>query len=816
MANRPQGRQKRVSSGGGNAYRRGSGNASPRVGSGRPASSRPSSFSTSTSRPSNVNRASGTSNLAALGIGMLLKSLLKGKSSGKKLLIILALVLAAFLLFRMFGGGSSIDPGLDLSPSTSVSDNLLGTNDYTTVSTTQSDSGAHNADTSVSNKARDKYTSLQGGGKDTATVMVYMCATDLEANHGMATADLQEMLYADIADNVNVILETGGASAWKNKVMSTSTNQRYKVTSEGLVVLDKNVGKKSMVDPDTLSDFIQYCTENYPADRYMLVFWDHGGGSISGFGYDQHFPNDVMSLDEIGTALKQGGCKFDIIGFDACLMATFETALVLEPYADYMIASEETEPGYGWYYTDWLTALSKNTSISSVKLGKQIIDDYVRVTYEKTPKSQATLSLTDLAEMAGTVPESFTGFAASMNELIKNDQYDEVTDARTSAKEFSAANKLNQIDLIDFAAKLGTDEAKELVKALQGCIKYNRTSSNISNSNGLAIYFPYNSLGKVGTMLSTYEKIGIDSEYADCVRSFASLAAGGQAVSSGSGNLLGSLMGNLSSGSSGELIGSLLGGGSSSSGSDILVSMLTDYLSSSRSHEWVNRDLVLGSADFYAEHYFDASALQITEKNGQRVIALAEDQWDLVKYMEMSVYLDDGEGYIDLGLDNVYEYNDDGDLVMEYDGTWLAINGQVVCYRLISVEESENGYTIVGAVPALLNGQRVDLILTFDDENPYGVVSGAQPVYSADENPVTETAAKTLIAPQAGDTVDFLCDYYSYDGEYSNTYFLGEQITVEDDWYISNVPVSESSYSYQMCYRFTDIYGNQYWTECVE
>lgn len=44
--------------------------------------------------------------------------------------------------------------------------------------------------------------------------------------------------------------------------------------------------------------------------------------------------------------------KFAFIGFDACLMATVETANMLVPHADYMFASEETEPGYGWDYTE--------------------------------------------------------------------------------------------------------------------------------------------------------------------------------------------------------------------------------------------------------------------------------------------------------------------------------------------------------------------------------------------------------------------------------------------------------------------------------
>ena len=97
----------------------------------------------------------------------------------------------------------------------------------------------------------------------------------------MATADLQEMLNARISDKVNIIVETGGAAKWQNSVISNRTNQRYLVTSEGLKLIEDNLGRRSMVDPATLSDFIRYSKANYPADRYMLVMWDHGGGSLA-------------------------------------------------------------------------------------------------------------------------------------------------------------------------------------------------------------------------------------------------------------------------------------------------------------------------------------------------------------------------------------------------------------------------------------------------------------------------------------------------------------------------------------------------------
>ena len=66
------------------------------------------------------------------------------------------------------------------------------------------------------------------------------------------------------------------------------------------------------------------------------------------------------------------------MGFDAGLMATLETAWMVQPYADYLIASEETEPGAGWYYTGWLSRLSENPSMSTLEIGKNIADENIR------------------------------------------------------------------------------------------------------------------------------------------------------------------------------------------------------------------------------------------------------------------------------------------------------------------------------------------------------------------------------------------------------------------------------------------------------
>jgi Clostripain family len=829
-SSRPTGRKKRVGSGGGEVYKRGDGlggQTGGPVGDAGGYSDRtesPPTGQVDDSERGVVDSLLGGGGAASGGGMSPGGSAASGggrpRSLGcsPKLLPIGVVIIAIIAVVVYVMAGSSGDQTGDQLGSGATATSGLVSGTSLGVNTTL-DAGVSPVVTAVSQAARPKRTVLKGNGADTVTVMMYICGTDLESQGGMATADLNEMLYAEDSEKVNVIVETGGTSRWRNSVISSTTNQRYRVTSDGLELLEQNLGKRSMVDPATLSDFIQYSKMKYPADRYILVLWDHGGGSLTGYGYDQNFAKDSMTLDEIGTALKNGGCTFDTIGFDACLMATLETAIVLEPYADYMIASEETEPGIGWYYTGWLSALSANTSIPTTLLGKKVIDDYLAQVKAQVPQSQATLSLIDLAELKGTVPSTFASFAKSTSGLIDADQYQTVSDARADAKEFATSSQINQIDLIDFATRLGTAEATKFAEVLRGCIKYNRTTANIANANGVSIFFPYDRLSQLNPMLETYDEIGIASEYSECIRSYASVAAGGQITSSGSGNFLDVLLGGLSGGTQTTAPSGSSGAGGLGAGA--LGALLGQFLSSGdlgsitgltgRETGWLDVGRMQSSLDYYAANRFDASALVITEKDGQRVIALPDEQWDLVQQMELNVFLDDGEGFIDLGLDNVYEYNDDGDLVMEYDGTWLALNGQIVSYYMVTDDRSGDTYCTTGRVPALLNDQLVDIIIVFDNENPYGVVLGARPRYDAATQ--TETVARGLIDIVPGDKIDYLCDYYTYAGEYNDTYFLGDQYTATGEWQIENLSVGGNPY--QMTYRFTDIYNNKYWTPSI-
>ncbi len=666
--------------------------------------------------------------------------------------------------------------------------------------------------------SRAKRTVILGNGQDTVTVMVYMCGTDLESRSAMATKDLIEMTKATLSDKVNVIVYTGGCTRWNNQIMSNSVNQIYKVENGQLRRLVSDAGSVSMTKPETLTSFIQWCAENYPADRNELILWDHGGGSVSGYGYDQKFQSSgSMTLAGINTALRDAGVSFDFVGFDACLMATVETGLMLDPYADYLIASEETEPGIGWYYTDWLTKLSADSSMPTAQIGKNIVDDFVSTCQSQTRGQSATLSVVDLAELAHTVPAKLKAFSQSISALVNEGSYRQVSTARNNSREFARSTMIDQIDLVHFAKNLGTAEGRALADALQGAVKYNRTSADMSNSYGLSIYFPYRKAGSVDSAIQTYNAIGLDASYAQCIRDFASLEVSGQAVTGGSSNPYASLWGGGSGSSSGY---------SAYDGSDMISGLLDAFLSggygSIEGLNGGNTDFFFGrsmstedTVAYLADNRFDAASLAWTRnRDGELVIALPEEQWALVEGLDLNLFVDDGGGYIDMGYDNVYSFDADGNLLAPTDDTWLAVNGQPVAYYHENTSGEGKETVITGRIPALLNGDYVHLLVRFDADNPRGAIVGARSVYPEGE---TQTVAKSWLDPDSeepvtlrvGDRIDFLCDYYRYDGSFDNSYFLGEPMTVTANMELSNVPVNAPV---SLCYRFTDLYQQHYWT----
>ena len=817
---RPRGRDKNVTGQGSGLGRRGSGLGTGPVGSGDGYSGRGSG-------------GSGSGRRITRGAGLSLPIII---------LAVIVYMLGGGNLLGGSGGESTVsyDYGSANESSGGSFGGLFGNSSQGTGSGSSSgstwsgSSAVGSLNSEVASGSREKRTQILGDGKDVVTIMVYLCGTDLESRSKMATSDLQEMVSSRLSDNVNLIVYTGGCSRWNNNIVSSRTNQIYQIKEGGLLTLEDNMGAKPMTDPATLSSFIQYCAKNFPANRNELILWDHGSGSVSGYGYDEKFKNSgSMSLSGINKALRDGGVTFDFVGFDACLMATAETGLMLNNYADYMIASEETEPGIGWYYTNWLTALSRNTSIPTVEIGQQIVDDFVQTCAKRTPGQGTTLSVTDLAELSNTVPAKLNAFSRTITQSIKEKDFKTISSARSGSREFARTSRIDQVDLAHLAYNVGNKEGKELAEAIRGAVKYNRTSTGMTNAYGLSIYFPYQSTRYVDMATRSYNEIGMDEDYTEAIRAFASMEVSGQAAAGGSTtgspvpSLFGTLLGSGGSYSSGGASGS--GGysgsspyGSGGSSEELIGQLLGSFLGG----DYSSISGLSGSAGFLSDraipdeetiqyisdNHLDTSALYWTENSdGKAVMALSEQQWGLVQSLDLNLFYDDGEGYIDLGLDNIYSFDENGNLIADDGNTWLAINSQIVPYYHLDTTEDGENWTITGRVPAFLNGERVNLIVVFDNENPHGYVAGAQTDYQ-DEG--IEVVAKNLNEIEAGDKLDFICDFYSYDGQYQDSYMIGEQMTVGDSLTVSDVTLPAGSV--RLTYRLTDIYNQAYWTESID
>ncbi len=749
-------------------------------------------------------------------------------------LLIIALLGGGGSIGGLLGGGSS---GGSYSP---TGNNWNASEDYTSSSGdsnfnhTDSNYGGNGSlstgwngedasntelNTEVANGSREKYTKIKGGGEDTVTIMVYLCGTDLESRSGMGTADLQEMAAADLGKKINLLVYTGGCRNWRNNIVSSKVNQIYQVMNGGVKCLVKNAGTAAMTDPDNLAEYIKWGAKNYPADRYELILWDHGGGSVSGYGYDEkNLSNGSMKLSGIKDALQKGGIKFDIVGFDACLMATAENALMLNNFADYMVASEETEPGVGWYYTDWLTALGRNTSMPSTEVGQRIADSFLETCSRKCPGQKTTLSVVDLAEASSTIPDKLSSFSKSVTGMIEEQNYQQVSQARNHTREFASDTKIDQVDLVHLAENMGTEEGKELAKALRGAVKYNRTSVNMSNAYGLSIYFPYRSSAKfVDSMSKTYSEIGMDENYTACIREFASLQVSGQAAGGGSGSPYNTLFGDYAGEFSGldgdatnELIGSLLSsflGGDYSS----VYGMSPSGASFLSDRAMPDEDLT----QYLQSNHFDATQLAWVTEDGKEKIKLSKDQWAMVTNLDLNTFYDTGKGYVDLGRDNVYEFDEAGNLIADAGEYWVSINGQPVPYYHVDTLDDGNKYTITGIVPCLINGEMSNLVVVFDSANENGYVAGIAANYS--QNDDIEVVGKTMTELEKGDTIQFVCNFYNYDGTFEDTHTMGTPIVIQEsaqELTINDTLIGDGTKI--ITYIFTDIYGAEHWTQALK
>ena len=337
-------------------------------------------------------------------------------------------------------------------------------------------------------------------GFETQTVMVYIIGADLESDSGMATSDIKEMLKAKPdKERLNVLVMTGGTKQWKSNVIPADMLSVFKIEGTNPKLIHQ-WESSSMGEPAVLTRFLDYGVDNYPADSYGLVLWDHGGGPLMGFGLDTVYQNDALSLFELQEAMKASRFNKDLrlewLAFDACLMASLEVAALLSDHAAYMIASQDTLPGRGFDY-GFLSQLGQ-TRLTGPEVAQSIIDR-TYVFYQefaaKYPESQptVTLSLTDLSKV-GLVQQKLDQIFQNLDLGLQTGIYSDIARYRDNTKDYGRTSTTNDYDLIDLAdfadnlAFLYPRQADELKQAVQDMVLFNR--SNAPRTNGLSVYFP--------------------------------------------------------------------------------------------------------------------------------------------------------------------------------------------------------------------------------------------------------------------------------------------------------------------------------------
>lgn len=358
----------------------------------------------------------------------------------------------------------------------------------------------------LDNQSPRTFRGAQPVAKKPFTLMIYICGTDLEEEDAAATNDIIEMAASKFkGGNVNVVILTGGTKKWQIKDIGRSRCNVYTLEDESLI-RHATFGRQLLSDPRTLTTFVNYATTVFPADKYGLVFWDHGGGPVWGFGVDELAgrEKDCLYVPELNYALANSALaqkKAEFIGFDACLMATVETAQQLQRYARYLVASEEMEPGFGWDWR-WLKTLSENTDKDIMISLKEIVDRFVAHCEDDggwfSGDFAGTLSVTDLSKI-NPVASALNELGREANGIFSNHKKAVAFEkGRAKTKSFGDLGddgNFDVIDLGDYAENLHKafpQQADALKNAVADAVVYSKYSSSVSRATGLTTYSPYN------------------------------------------------------------------------------------------------------------------------------------------------------------------------------------------------------------------------------------------------------------------------------------------------------------------------------------
>jgi len=329
----------------------------------------------------------------------------------------------------------------------------------------------------------------------------------LDADNNLESAgidDINEMEMVGSTTNVNIVVLADRIPGYDISNSDWTNTRRYYITqdSDQMQINSQfnDLGELNMGDPQTLVDFASWAITNYPAEHYLLVIWNHGGGfrsltyNAKDIAWDDT-DEDKITMPELEDALlditTQTGENIDIVGMDACLMAMTEVAYQIKDCADILVASEESEPGDGWPYDTILRQLVAKPIMPAEELASIIVDKYV----DSYPSGNVTQSAIDLSYMYDLAVQ-LSGLAQAIMDDALTLKPNYINAASSSQGYIDPDFK----DLYDFCAEIRADEvlptnvkdiALDIQQTLNSAIIHSRWfGATVSNSHGLSIYFP--------------------------------------------------------------------------------------------------------------------------------------------------------------------------------------------------------------------------------------------------------------------------------------------------------------------------------------
>lgn len=315
-------------------------------------------------------------------------------------------------------------------------------------------------------------------------------------------SDLNEAEKVGSTPEMDLVAETSHQPRFGSVVRTQlHTNDTPLVTSPTV----QNLGKDyDMAQAASLSDAITWAMKEYPSKHFMLICSDHGAGWKG--AHHSESKDSWMNLGDLETALKtaqeQTGRKIDVLGFDECLMASTEVAHQLQPYADFMVASEETEGGAGWQYDDALgqkvsnranriltpkvlnyaaTALRNRETLTPADMARSI----VRMA-EGHQQDLATMSALDLSKMPA-VSAAFDNFAGKVLESgLGREDFSAVFQGVQRFADFGDGGHLVELAGAQFGGEIAA-AAEGVKSAMAEAVIAEQHSDSYPNAKGLNI-----------------------------------------------------------------------------------------------------------------------------------------------------------------------------------------------------------------------------------------------------------------------------------------------------------------------------------------